>query len=671
MTTHASGRNDPCSCGSGKKFKKCCGQHTTPSTSRATKKPAELIQEGANLHQAGLLELAEDAYRQALAIQKNNVDALNLLGVLCHQTGRSEEGGMLVQQAVKLKPDHLDAVTNLGNILRDVGHLDSAIGCYEHAISVNAKHALSRSNLGSTLSAAGRSQEAIPHLERALAIDPNLHDAHFNLGEALERLGRFAEAIPHYQTFLAHAPQHPMARLNLADSLKNDGQLGAATQLYRQLIQELPGFILAHNNLANLLRAEGQLTEAEQLFRQALQHMPNLAELHSNLAAVLISQNRIDEALEHLNYALTSSTDSTNNTAAYNNMSAALLAKNRVDDALAYLDKAMSATPQQAEIHYLKGLALLVQGRLAEGFKEYEWRWGCHLFKSSRVHLGLPRWQGEPLAGRTLLVHAEQGLGDTLQFARYVPQLRQIAGDSGRIIFECPAAAISILQPLGGFDEIRPTSQEHAGIDVQIPLLSLPTLFGTDIDNVPAPIPYLHANPARITLWQEKLTASGTADIRIGIAWAGNKEHANDRNRSTQLEAFAPLAAIPGVQLISLQKGQGEDEARHPPSGISIQPWGETLEDYQDTAALIEALDLVICVDTSVAHLAGALGKPVWALLAHSPDWRWMMERSDSPWYPSMRLFRQKNAGDWAGVMAEVCQALPGFIQDSIGAKPH
>lgn len=639
MITKNLGRNDPCSCGSGKKLKKCCGQQASNSIQHAKKSPADLFQEGLRFHKAGMLAEAEQVYRTTLQVQKDHVDALNLLGVLCHQTGRSDEGGALVQQAVTLKPDHLDAVTNLGNILKDLGFLDNAVGCYEHALSVNKNYALAHCNLGATLTRMGRHSDAISHLKTAIALMPSLSDAYLNLGEALERHGQTEGAIEAYKHFLTTTPKHPIGRLNLADCLKKTNRTAAAASLYQEIIADTPDFILPYNNLGNLLREEGQLEEATSLFLRAIKLAPQTIELYTNLAAVLISRNLLDEALSNINKAYSLASAPGNST----------------------------PTTQLADIHYIKSLALLVRGELQEGFKEYEWRWGCNAFRRSQRDEQIPLWQGTPLAGGTLAVHYEQGFGDTLQFARYGCLLRQLAGDTGTIRLECQPELVSLLSGVTGFDEVIAAGTSGTTADLQVSLMSLPHLFATSLATIPNKTPYIVAPEGKTTIWYNLLRQQIPSGLRVGVAWAGNKDHQNDRNRSIPLSLLSKLANTPEVSLISLQKSVDTTEWEKSAAEKWIYNYSANLEDFTDTAALIEVLDLVITVDTSIAHLSGAMNKPTWVMLPFAPDWRWMMAREDSPWYPSIKLFRQKAPANWEAVLTDVKQAL----QDRVAAKPN
>jgi hypothetical protein len=306
------------------------------------------------------------------------------------------------------------------------------------------------------------------------------------------------------------------------------------------------------------------------------------------------------------------------------------------------------------QAHFNLGLRLLAMGRYQEGWEEQEWRWKCKDFTSPQRHFSKPQWDGEPLEDRTILLHAEQGFGDTLQFIRYLPLMARRAG---RVIVECQAELERLLRPSCGSCEIVPKGQPLPDFDVHCPLLSLPRIFGATMDASPVAVPYLVADPARVEAWRKKLSlSSGT--LNVALAWAGNPGFKGDRTRSTTLDRLAALAKVRGVNFYSIQKGEPARQLEHPPAGMRVVDLGPELHDFCDTAAVMAVMDLVLTTDTSVAHLAGALGRPVWVMLQFAPDWRWLIGREDCPWYPSMRLFRQRSRGDWPGVVDQIAGEL-------------
>ena len=339
---------------------------------------------------------------------------------------------------------------------------------------------------------------------------------------------------------------------------------------------------------------------------------------------------------------------------AHNNLGATLQKQCEFDEAMAGYDRAIELKPDYAEAHFNRSLLLLLTGNFKEGWPEYEWR----LRKKDNYCLNIqqPRWDGSPLNGRNILVHAEQGYGDAIQFARYLPLVK---AKGGNVILECRKVLTRLLKGVAGVDKIsEPLSDKSQNIqfDLHVPLLSLPGIFNTTLDTIPSDVPYIKPDPELVSQWNVKLGRNG--DFKIGIVWAGSKTYKNNLSRSCLLSDFVSLAKIPGVTFCSLQKESASKEAHNPPGGMKITNLDKGLNDFADTAAVIANLDLVISVDTAVVHLAGAIGKPVWTLLPFAPDWRWLLNRDDSPWYPSMRLFRQTKPNDWDGVFEQVKDAL-------------
>ena len=400
----------------------------------------------------------------------------------------------------------------------------------------------------------------------------------------------------------------------------------------------------------------GRLQEAEQLYRQVLAQQPEHARAMQFLGVIAHEFGRNDLALDLIRRAIALNPNSAQ---AHNNLGNILKANGQLDEAVAAYRRAIALNPDLPEAHHNLAYALLTRGDFQRGGEEFEWRSKCKDLPPPR-NFAQPQWDGRPLEGRTLLLHAEQGFGDALQFIRYVPLM---ARRGGRIIIECPAGLQRLFQTIAGGCQIVAAGQPLPGFDLHCPLLSLPRVFGTNLANIPKDVPYLHADAEDARRWQHRL-AGYSSIVRVGLAWAGNPTHKNDRNRSIKLARLAPLGQLPGVSFISLQKGDAAAEAKTPPPGMELIDWTEELKDFADTAALIANLDLVIAVDTAVVHLAGAMGKPVWTLLPFVADWRWLLDRQDSPWYPSMRLFRQPSIGDWDGVITRVAEALSLWIKN-------
>ncbi|QBK05307.1 tetratricopeptide repeat protein [Hylemonella gracilis] len=442
------------------------------------------------------------------------------------------------------------------------------------------------------------------------------------------------------------------------------GDWSAAATAYRAALAIDPEQAALHGNLALALDESGDAEAAEHHYRAALTLEPTQAQLWINYGVLLQQGKRLEAAEVALRRALTLEPD---DTSALSNLGVLLAKLYRDDEAEATLRQALRLEPTHRKAAYNLGYLLLRQGQLEEGWLRLEQR-DRHGALAERLarQLPCPRWHGEPLQGRSLLIALEAGHGDMVHFCRYA-SLAKAAG-ARRVTVLCHPALVRLFATLDGCDQALPFDQElpddgkgqPSDFDYWVPPLSLPHLFATRPDTLPAALPYLHADPARVARWAPRLAAP-TGVLKVGLVWKGNPNFENDTERSLpSLATLAPLGQTPGVVFYSLQKGAGEDEAKAPPAGLALTPLGGELQDFADTAAVIAQLDLVITVDTAVAHLAGALNKPCWVLLPwYLPDWRWFQGRDDSPWYPGvMRLFRQPAMGDWPSVVTGLAQAL-------------
>ena len=449
-----------------------------------------------------------------------------------------------------------------------------------------------------TQSAAKRAKRAQKTFEKALVV---------------HRAGRLDEALAGYANTVELDPGSSQAYNNMGVALRAQGAFHAAVASYKRAIAIKADDAGSHSNLGNALRALGRHTQAEASHRQALAIDENYLEARYNLGLVLKDQGLFEEGIACLRDAVRRKAD--------------------------YVDA-----------HWDLSLALLMMGNLKEGFEEYEWRW--RLAENPPRAFDKPAWSGAALDGRTILLHAEQGMGDSIQFARYVPP---VAERGGQVILECQRPLTPLFETLDGVQQIVARDDALPDFDLHAPLLSLPRIFATELDSIPAADAYLTADPARLSKFDDLLDGER---LNIGVAWAGKPSHRNDRNRSAGLAPFIDLFGTAGATFHSLQVGPRAGDIAASGSAGLIRDHAALLEDFADTAALVSKLDLVICVDTSVCHLAGALGKPCWVVLPYTPDWRWLMEREDSPWYPSLRLFRQTEFGDWPGVFTRVAAAL-------------
>ena len=593
---------------------------------RAAGKPsprAPLVEDGLRHHQAGRLDAARDCYLKALARQPNDADALHLLGVLHHQQGDAAEAATLIRRAIVIRPEYPEARCNLGAALATAGHLEEAAAAFRSAIAQRPEYPAALNNLGDVLRRLGQPDEAVGQLQRALDLNPTYAEAHRNLATAFTALDK---------------PEQAAAALRRAIALRpNDAE--------------------ARAELGALLIGIGQPQEAAAALGQALTLNPNSGEWRNNLAAAFIKMRRFNEAIAHLKQALALDA---NVAERHNNLGVALTGLGRFDEAAAAYRRAIAIRPDYADAHGSLSNCLLTLGDLRQGFEEYRWRWQSPDFTEVPPAFSCPRWEGEALAGKSILAFCEQGFGDSLQFIRYAARLPRMAA---RVTVLAPPPLQSLFRSIPGIEVADACRDEF---DYAIPLMCLPRLFGTELDTIPAEVPYLSPDPAKVADWAGRLgTSSGLT--RIGLVWAGDpgkrnlEKRAVDARRSVTLGHFAPLAGTAGVQFVSLQKGEPAKEARHPPQGLPLIDMTADLHDFADTAALIANLDLVISVDTSVAHLAGALGKPVWLLNRFDTCWRWLLDRADSPWYPTLRQFRQPQPGDWTSVMEMVRAALHGL----------
>ena len=561
------------------------------------------------LQQEGRLIEAETLYRAVLDVAPEHPGSHHLLGLVEHQLGRHDAALASIKRAIQLNDGEPNYHNNLGTVYRTLGKLDEAIACYRHAVGLKPDFAAACNNLGIALLQKGELGQAQRALERALEAKPDYASAWFNLGNVLAARDEHRKAVEHYRQALALDPEHIDALNNLGGALTELGAWDEAISCYQRVLALQPANAAAHNNFGRVLAQRDELGAAIAHFRDAIALQPQAIDAHINLGNVLLEQG--DARAAHQSY-----------------------------------ERALAIDSRHDSAHWNDGLALLLQGDLAEGFRR--WRWNVAASK----RFSAPEWRGEALDGATILIHAEQGFGDAIHFARYVPL---VAARGGRVIFEAPVELHRLFATIAGVDQVVAFGDPLPDFAWQCPLLSLPLAFGTTLRDLPNTKSYLSADPDLVAEWRRRL--AGPA-LKVGLVWAGRPEHKRDRHRSMALAELAPLAAIPNVAFYALQKGAAESEAETAPDGMRLDILSPLLGDFADTAAAIMALDLVISVDTSVAHLAGALGKPVWILNAYAPDWRWLEKRSDSPWYPTAELFRQDASRRWAPVVADVAAEL-------------
>jgi Flp pilus assembly protein TadD len=579
------------------------------------------------------------------------VETHTALGIALAAQGRLLESELSFRRVVQLRPDLAEAHNHLGAVLGALGRWAEATEHYRQALRLRPGFAAVHANLAEVLQRQGRLEEAVEHYHYALRLAGDSAETRFGLGNAYLKVGEFEEAAACYRWALQLRSDEPDIWNNLGTALWQQGCLEEAETHYRRALHLRPCDFEILNNLGNALREQGQLEEASACYREAVRLRGNSPEALSNLGVVLCDLGFLDEAESCFLRVLQLRPDWV---VALDNLGTARLRQGRPDDALECYDHALRLCGDYAEAHRNRAMVWLACGDFARGWPEYEWRWRC--WGRMRTRFSEPRWEGGDLAGRTILLHSEQGLGDTLQFIRYAPLVKQ---RGGFVVVVCPQPLVGLLGSCRGVEQILATGLTLPAFDVQAPLLSLPAILGTRLATVPAEVPYLGVEPTEVERWRRAL--SPISGFRIGVAWQGNPRYRSDRQRSFPLGKLAPLARINGVQLISLQGGVGTEQLGALAGAFPVtvlDGWGKTAGDIADTAAVMMNLDLVVTPDTALAHLAGGLGVRTWVALPKVAEWRWLMDRDDSPWYPTLRLFRQARAGDWESVFDHMADAL-------------
>jgi len=618
-----------------------------------------LFDQGLALHQAGRIDEARRLYEAALGTWPEHFAALHMLGVSFIQTGQLDRAVELIGHAIRLRPDVADAHGNLANALNSLGRHEEAIESCDRAIALNPDHAEAHGNRGGALYRLGRPGEALDSYARQVALRPGDARAHFNQAIMLRELGRRDEALAGFDRAAALKPAYVEAHRNRGLTLYDLGRFDDALASYDRVIALRPDYAEAYANqgaaLQGLRRPEAALESSE----RAIALKPDYAEAHYNRGSALYALRRLEEAIASFDRAIALKPAFAE---AWDSRAVAQSELGRWDEALAGLDRALALKPDYAEAHHNMAMCRLALGDYAAGWAHYEWRWKTRQLGRQARGLAAPLWLGqEDIRGRTILLHAEQGLGDTLQFCRYASL---VAALGARVVLEVQPGLKRLLSRLEGVEAIIGRGEALPPHDLQTPLMSLPLALGAGPDGGRGA--YLAADPDEAAAWRARLGGSGK--LRVGLCWAGGLRpdqpaaDAMDQRRSLPLAAFAPLGEIPGLEVYSLQKG--------PPAGQLGQAlasrWGgppiidltHELKDFADTAALVANLDLVITCDTAMAHLAGAMGRPVWILNRFDACWRWLEGRDDSPWYSSARLFRQAAPGDWRAVVESVKRAL-------------
>jgi tetratricopeptide (TPR) repeat protein len=685
----------------------------SPGAHHLNEQPADaaaLFAQALAHHQAGRLSEAEQLYRRLLQADPEHFDGQHLLGVIEYQKGDPEaalrridhaltidpraaaahnnRGVVLAElkrfkdaiasydQAIACAPGHVDAFINRGNALNSLKFFDKALANYDHANALQGGNADTFNKRGLVLTELNRCEEAIASYDRAIALKPDYAEAFNNRGNALNELNRFEAALADYERAIALKPDDALAfcnrgtvlnalnrfeeavatydkaialRPDYADAMTNRGNALTALRRYEQALASYDGALAinpdsaeAHSNRGVTLQKLRQLEEALASFDRALALRPDYADAHCNRGIALQELHRFDEALASYDRALALRPDFAE---ALCNRGITFQDLKRFGDALENMDRALALRPDYAEAHVNRALLLLLNGVFDEGWSAYEWR---KKMTTWAPRIAAPEWSGDDLASKRLLLYAEQGFGDTIQFVRYA---RLAAGRGARVFLEVQPPLKSLLAGVSGVAGVVAKGEPLPAFDLQCSLFSMPLMFKTSVETIPAHIPYISAPADRVAAWQGRLPRDGAL---VGLAWSGSPTHIRDHDRTMAFAQLAPLLAVPGVRFVSLQKEVRSSDAQALERSAVIDLRAD-LKDFADTAAVIAELDLVITVDTAVAHLAGAMGKLIWVMLPTIPSFRWL---PGSPWYPGARLFPKSATRKWDEVVARVAGEL-------------
>lgn len=580
------------------------------------------------LQKAGQLDVVEHGYRGILAMDPGNTRASYLLGLVAQKRGNLDEAESFVREAVA------------GNPLLPQFH----------------------KSLADILQARGRNEEAKVEYRRALHLDPHYAEAHIRLGHLLLDLKENDPAAREFKAVLKEDKTNVEACLGFGDVCAKTEQFDIAEKIYQLVLKMEPKSVPALAGIGNVQHQRKEYAAAEATFRAVLQIEPQNGGVENNLGSALKEQGRIVEAKEHFDRArVLSPTDAE----PLFNLGCCFWTEGDTDTAIRHYNEAIAVNPQHVRTHANLSMIYLLTGDFGHGWDEYEWRFKAADPKrpiDNRVFPG-PQWDGSPFPGKTVFVRAEQGAGDMIHFCRFLPMVKRLGG---KVILECQDRMIRLFRSLEGYDEIVDWSvMPEVPFEYHISLMSLPRFFSRSLRAIPATIPYLRAEAAVVEATRKLVDGGG---FKVGLCWQGNKDYTGDRERSFPLTMLQPLQQIPGVRLFSLQKGYGAEQLTDLPSGKNIVDLAAKIDLgadwFVEMAAVMQHLDLVISCDTSVAHLAGALGRPVWLLIPMPGEWRWLLNRSDSPWYPSMRIFRQTVQGDWPRVITQVEEALRRIVSE-------
>ncbi|WP_019500121.1 tetratricopeptide repeat protein [Pseudanabaena sp. PCC 6802] len=611
---------------------------------------------GLTLSRLGQLAAATSSYKQAIALEPNNIDIRYNLGAILLKQNLLTEAEQTFRAILQIIPNHSNALVSLGNIFMQQNRLDEATNIYHQLVELHPTLADLRYNLAVLMYQQGRLDEATSHLRSILLIDPNHIGCYFSLGNILVEQNRYDEAIANYHQALQLKPNDSLIHFKLGNALAQQEKFPEAISNYQSAIQHQPHYVDAYQNLGIVLRKLERFEEAIAAYQSVLQIAPNHHEVFYNLGNTYLDLDRCDRAIACYQRAIQISP---NFAQALNSLGTAYRQQGRLNEAIACIERAIAIHSDYTEAHFNLASTLLLAGDLQRGFAEFEYRLKSQNFADVYQSFQQPQWDGSPLEGKTILLYSDAALGDTIQAVRYIPQ---VVERGGRVILRSKESFRRLLQNSADVDRFIAEEDDLPDFEVFAPLLSLPHILDTTLETIPNGVPYIFPLSCACDLPCPIPDA-----MKVGIVWSSGYRSASYelkkfyRHKSCDLSLFEPILSMSNICFYSLQVGQNVEAIREFSDRPHIIDLSDKIHDFADTANIISQLDLVITVDTAVAHLAGAMAKPVWVLIPFVPDWRWMLGRDDSPWYPTMRLFRQKQIGDWQEVFGRVHDALSQY----------
>ena len=611
--------------------------------------PSALNTKGIAFKVQNLLQEALLNFDKAITINPNYAEAYSNKGITLQELKRLNEALASYENAIAINPNHFQTYCNRGNTLKEMRRLDEALINYDKAIEINPDYFEAYFNRGVAFQELKRLDEAEASYSKAIEINPNYAQAYSNLGLVLQKLKRLEEALTIYEKVIAINPNYADAYFNRGVALQELKRLEAAVESYSKTIEINPNYAQAYSNRGVALDELKRPNEALANYDNAIEINPNYAQAYCNRGATLQNLNKPSEALINYDKAILINP---NFPEAYFNRGNILKELKRFNEAFDSYDTTIAINPNYAMAYWNKSLLKILNGDYLEGWQLYEWGWKAGQRTPLRK-LNSKLWLGhQSIAGKTVLIYPEQGLGDCIQCLRYAKLVEE---QGAHVILELPFALMSIASTLEGSFTLIETGKTLPDFDYHCPIMSLPLAFRTTLETIPKQLPYLYPNVHKKTEWQQRL--GHKTKMRVGLVWSGATVHKNDHNRSIPFETLKSLFNLP-IEYHCLQKQMRPDDESAAGSMDMLTIHKDFLLDFSDTAALISEMDVVISVDTSVAHLAGALGQEVWILLPYAPDYRWMLDRDDSPWYPTAKLFRQTELGDWEGVIKRISDEL-------------